>query len=87
MKYSQLPESDSEKSSESEWPPAPQGRQYNVSLLLQTGLIVLLLISNLSWILTLWSIPPKSVGIDKCMKAGPPRHTPSLLTQVFRSAS
>lgn len=87
MKYSQLPESDSEKSSESEWPPVPQGRQHNVPFLLQTGVFVLLLISNVGWILTLWSIPPRPVGIDECTKAGPPRHTPDLLRHLSRSAS
>ncbi|KAH6717964.1 hypothetical protein DL95DRAFT_332213 [Leptodontidium sp. 2 PMI_412] len=81
MKYSQLPESDSEKSSESEWPPAPQGRQHNVPFLLQTGVFVLLLISNVGWILTLWSIPPRPVGIDEY----PPHKT--IHTAVFQDTT
>ncbi|KAG4442849.1 hypothetical protein IFR05_001645 [Cadophora sp. M221] len=76
MKYSQLPESESEKSSESEWPPAPQGRQYSVPFLLQTGVFVLLLISNVGWIWTLRSMPPRPIRlirlfIPQCFKTRP----------------
>ncbi|KAI0190131.1 hypothetical protein EV127DRAFT_511815 [Xylaria flabelliformis] len=82
MKYSQLPESDSDKSSESEWPPAPQDRQHKMSCLLQTGVLVLLLISNLGWILTLWSnTPSRSVGMNEY----PPHKT--IHTAVFQDTT
>jgi hypothetical protein len=87
MGYSQVPESDSEKSGEPEWQPAPQIRQHNVPFLLQVGVFALLLISNLGWILTLWTIPSRAVGIDECTKAYSLKHTADLLIYMFRSAS
>ncbi|KAL2074960.1 hypothetical protein VTL71DRAFT_8740 [Oculimacula yallundae] len=76
MKYSQLSDSDSDKSTESEWPLAPQSRQRVVPFLL-----LLLLISNLGWILAFWYTPPRYIVIDEY-----PPHT-TVHTAVFQDTS